>query len=157
MTLPALFILTLLLFRDETVPSRLRRAILQRDLLMVKSITAKYPRLLQNPNYGDKSNTSLHLAAAMGDIDIVVSTLPRSHFPDAHLLRRNTSSPSATTPAPPTSYPPAMTAPRESASTSTSPRPSTSPRHTPTPKSSITSPITSRRPSTDATKRAQHR
>jgi ankyrin repeat protein len=55
------------------VPVRLRRAILQNDVLLVKRIVKNNRRSLENPDFADKSNTSLHLAAVKGHVDIVVS------------------------------------------------------------------------------------
>lgn len=51
---------------------RLQRAIHRNDLLLVKRIIKNDPKLLQNPDFADKSNTSLHLAAKLGFLDIVV-------------------------------------------------------------------------------------
>lgn len=59
------------------VPVRLRRAILQNDVLLVKRIVKNNRRCLENPDFADKSNTSLHLAAIKGHVDIVVSFLFR--------------------------------------------------------------------------------
>ncbi|KAK4930782.1 hypothetical protein LTR28_011614 [Elasticomyces elasticus] len=52
--------------------TRLRRALHLNDLLLVKRIVRNTPQILQNPDFDDKSNTSLHLAAAQGHVDIVV-------------------------------------------------------------------------------------
>jgi hypothetical protein len=52
--------------------TRLQRAIHRNDLLLVKRITKNHPDLLQNPDFADKSNTSLHLAAKLGCLAIVV-------------------------------------------------------------------------------------
>lgn len=52
---------------------RLRRAILLNDVLLVKRIIRTNPTLVQNPDFDDKSNTSLHVAAQAGFEDIVVS------------------------------------------------------------------------------------
>lgn len=51
---------------------RLRRAILLNDVLLVKRIIRTNPTLLQNPDFDDKSNTSLHVAAQLGFEEIVV-------------------------------------------------------------------------------------
>jgi hypothetical protein len=56
------------------VPRRLRRAILLNDLTLVKRIVRNNPTFLRNPDFGDKSNTSLHLAAKQGFKDIAVSS-----------------------------------------------------------------------------------
>jgi uncharacterized protein len=52
---------------------RLRRAILLHDLMLVERIVRNNPHILQNPDFEDKSNTSLHLAAREGHVDIAVS------------------------------------------------------------------------------------
>jgi ankyrin repeat protein len=54
------------------VPVRLRRAILQNDVLLVKRIVKNNPLYLENRDFSDKGNTSLHLAAIKGHVDIVV-------------------------------------------------------------------------------------
>lgn len=51
---------------------RLQQAIYRNDLLLVKRITKNYPEILQNPDFADKSNTSLHLAAKLGCLAITV-------------------------------------------------------------------------------------
>ena len=56
-----------------SVPVRLRRAILMNDVLLVKRIVKNNPRYLENPDFADRGNTSLHLAAIKGHADIVVS------------------------------------------------------------------------------------
>lgn len=55
------------------IAKRLRRAIILNDLLLVKRIVHNNPKWLQNPDYEDKSNTSLHLAAKHGFLAIAVS------------------------------------------------------------------------------------
>lgn len=57
--------------------TRLRRAILLSDALLVKRIIRSNPGILQNPDFNDKSNTSLHLAAQAGFEEIVVRTYTR--------------------------------------------------------------------------------
>ena len=59
---------------------RLREAISLDDVALVQRVLKNRPDLLQNPNYEDKSNTSLHLAALHGHTEIAVggSFLPRS-------------------------------------------------------------------------------
>lgn len=52
---------------------RLHRAILLNDLLIVKRIINSHPELLTNPDFKDKGNTNLHIAAQAGFEDIVVS------------------------------------------------------------------------------------
>ncbi|PGH28537.1 hypothetical protein GX50_08721 [[Emmonsia] crescens] len=56
---------------DLPVHVRLRSAILWNDVLLVKRIIKNNPRFLENPNFEDKSNTSLHLAAILGNLKIV--------------------------------------------------------------------------------------
>lgn len=58
-------------------PKRLRRAILLSDALLVKRIIRSNPGILQNPDFNDKSNTSLHLAAQTGSVEIVVRICTR--------------------------------------------------------------------------------
>lgn len=48
------------------VSLRLRRAILLNDLPLVQRIIRANPNRLRNPDFDDKSNTSLHLAARHG-------------------------------------------------------------------------------------------
>ena len=67
--------------------TRLRRAILLNDVLLVKRIIRNNPRLLQNPNFEDKSNTSLHLAATNGFVEIAEVLVQAGH--DAHEISRN--------------------------------------------------------------------
>jgi hypothetical protein len=54
------------------VPRRLRRAILLNDLVLVKRIIRNNPKYLLNPDFEDKSNTNLHLAARHGFTQIAV-------------------------------------------------------------------------------------
>jgi hypothetical protein len=54
------------------VPRRLRRAILLNDVTLVKRIVRNHPEYLRNPDYDDKSNSSLHLAARQGFTTIAV-------------------------------------------------------------------------------------
>ncbi|QKX63930.1 uncharacterized protein TRUGW13939_11102 [Talaromyces rugulosus] len=61
------------------VPVRLRRAILQNDVLLVKRIVKNNRRSLENPDFADKSNTSLHLAAVKGHVDIVKLLISFGH------------------------------------------------------------------------------
>lgn len=58
------------------VPARLRRAILQNDVLLVKRIIKNNPAFLVNPDFQDGSNTSLHLAAIKGHLNILVCIPP---------------------------------------------------------------------------------
>ena len=57
------------------VPTRLRRAIHLNDLTLVKRIVKNHLEKLQNPDLEDNGNTSLHLAAKLGFLDIAVSLL----------------------------------------------------------------------------------
>ena len=52
---------------------RLRQAILSNDIALVERLLKADPHLLHNPDFNDKSNTSLHLAAQAGHIDLAVS------------------------------------------------------------------------------------
>jgi hypothetical protein len=67
--------------------TRLRRAIVLCDGLLVKRIIRSNPGILQNPDFKDKSNTSLHLAAQVGFEEIVVRT-PFSPHPPRLLQER---------------------------------------------------------------------
>jgi hypothetical protein len=58
---------------QPAVPVRLRQAILMNDVLLVKRIVKNNPGYLENPDFADQGNTSLHLAAIKGHADIVVS------------------------------------------------------------------------------------
>jgi len=71
----------------------MRRAIVLNDLLLVKRILRNNPTLVQNPDFDDKSNTSLHLATKYGFLEIVVRSLkrhdwdpPRTHFKHQEFL-----------------------------------------------------------------------
>lgn len=55
------------------VSIRLRRAIHLRDLTLVKRIVKNHVEKLQNPDLVDNGNTSLHLAAKLGFVEIAVS------------------------------------------------------------------------------------
>ena len=55
------------------VPVRLRRAINLNDLVLVKRIIRNNPNKIKNPDLGDNGNTSLHLAAKLGFLEIAVS------------------------------------------------------------------------------------
>lgn len=67
---------------------RLRRAIHLKDALLVKRIVQTNPQLLKNPDYEHKSNSSLHLAAELGLVDIVQVLLDAGH--DNHEISQNT-------------------------------------------------------------------
>lgn len=55
------------------VSIRIRRAIHLKDLTLLKRIIKNNPKSLQNPDFADNGNTSLHLAAQLGLSDIAVS------------------------------------------------------------------------------------
>jgi hypothetical protein len=69
---------TRLTSRRIDVSRRLRRAILLNDVALVKRIVQNNPHKLRNPDFADKSNTSLHLAAKHGYTLIAVrhDTMP---------------------------------------------------------------------------------
>ena len=56
------------------VSIRIRRAIHLRDLPLLKRIVKNNPKSVQNPDFADNGNTSLHLAAQLGLLDIAVSS-----------------------------------------------------------------------------------
>jgi hypothetical protein len=60
------------------VSIRLRRAIVQNDFVLFRRILKNNPSYLQNPDYSDKSNTSLHTAAEYGCLKIAVWCCPTS-------------------------------------------------------------------------------
>lgn len=64
---------SLSLSTDVDVPIRLRRAINLNDVVLVKRIIKNNPGKLKNPDLNDNGNTSLHLAAQLGFLDIAVS------------------------------------------------------------------------------------
>lgn len=66
---------------------RMRRAILLNDVLLVKRIIRNHPKVIANPDFEDKSNTSLHLAAANGFADIVNLLFEAGH--DTNEISRN--------------------------------------------------------------------
>lgn len=53
----------------------IRQAILLNDLALVRRLLKHHPEHLHNPDFADKSNTSLHLAAQHGLTEIAVSAL----------------------------------------------------------------------------------
>lgn len=61
---------------------RLRRAILRGDVALVRRIISISPRLLRNPDFEDKANTSLHLAARLGYVSIVALLVEAGHEKD---------------------------------------------------------------------------
>ncbi|KAF2455374.1 ankyrin repeat-containing domain protein [Lineolata rhizophorae] len=70
------------------VSTRLRRAIVLNDLTLVKRIVHANPEELQNPDFDDKSNTSLHLAAKYGHVEIAEFLIDAGHEDDG--ISRNT-------------------------------------------------------------------
>ncbi|KAL9019033.1 MAG: hypothetical protein Q9185_003684 [Variospora sp. 1 TL-2023] len=76
---------------NVTLPVRLRRAIHLNDLVLVKRIAKKRPDRLQNPDFADNGNTSLHLAAQLGFLEIAVMLSART----APSFPGNSTSPSA--------------------------------------------------------------
>ncbi|KAF1979947.1 ankyrin [Bimuria novae-zelandiae CBS 107.79] len=69
------------------VPRRLRRAILLNDLDLVKRIVRNNPGYLRNPDFADKSNTSLHLAAKHGFTGIAEFLIDAGH--EDEIVSRN--------------------------------------------------------------------
>ncbi|KAF2240841.1 ankyrin [Trematosphaeria pertusa] len=69
------------------VPRRLRRAILLNDLALVKRIVRNNPHYLRNPDFEDKSNTSLHLAAKNGFTQIAEFLIEAGH--EDEIVSRN--------------------------------------------------------------------
>lgn len=69
------------------VPLRLRRAILLNDLPLVQRIIRNNPRYLHNPDWDDKSNTSLHLAARCGFTAIAEFLIEQGH--EEGMISRN--------------------------------------------------------------------
>lgn len=61
------------------VRTRLRRAILTNDLPLTRRILRNNPSHLQSPDFSDKSNTSLHLAAQHGFLAIVEHLVNLGH------------------------------------------------------------------------------
>ncbi|KAK0660189.1 Caskin-1 [Lasiodiplodia hormozganensis] len=70
------------------VEIRLRRAIRLNDLVLVRRIVRNNPHVLRNPDFEDKSNTSLHLAAREGFTDIAAFLIDAGHENDG--ISRNT-------------------------------------------------------------------
>ena len=68
------------------VSLRIRRAIHLKDLTLLKRIIKNNPKYLQNPDFTDNGNTSLHLAAQMGLVDIAVRSLPSTHCQQKPIL-----------------------------------------------------------------------
>ncbi|RMZ81847.1 hypothetical protein DV738_g2095, partial [Chaetothyriales sp. CBS 135597] len=63
--------------------TRLREAIVSRDGSLIKRLLDSNPRLLQNPDFADKSNTSLHLAAQYGHAEIAEYLISLGHDREA--------------------------------------------------------------------------
>jgi len=70
------------------VPRRLRRAILLNDLPLVQRILRNNPDYLRNPDYEEKSNTNLHLAAKYGFTQIAVCCCPSCAYVISSILNR---------------------------------------------------------------------
>ncbi|KAF2147436.1 uncharacterized protein K452DRAFT_293858 [Aplosporella prunicola CBS 121167] len=70
------------------VSVRLRRAVRLNDLLLVQRIVRNNPDVLRNPDFDDQSNTSLHLAARAGFLDIVAFLVDAGH--ESEGISRNT-------------------------------------------------------------------
>ena len=64
---------------------RIRQAILLNDLALIQRLLRNNPACLHNPDYADKSNTSLHLAAQYGLEEIAVGT--QLTFPHVQLAK----------------------------------------------------------------------
>lgn len=60
---------------SENTTLRLRQAIIHNDLALVQRILISNSTLLRNPVYDEKADTSLHLAASLGFIEIVVGVI----------------------------------------------------------------------------------
>ncbi|KAF1848213.1 ankyrin [Cucurbitaria berberidis CBS 394.84] len=73
--------------RRIDVSLRLRRAILLNDLSLVKRIIRNNPKFLRNPDWADKSNTSLHLAARSGFTLIAQFLIDQGH--EEGMISRN--------------------------------------------------------------------
>ncbi|KZF21791.1 ankyrin [Xylona heveae TC161] len=67
------------IFLEIDVSVRLRRAIILNDLFLVKRITKNNPNALQNPDFAEKGNTSLHLAAKLGFLEIATYLVEAGH------------------------------------------------------------------------------
>ena len=64
----------------------MRQAILLDDLPLIKRILKKHPTCLQNPDFSDKSTTSLHLAAQHGLVEVTVGSASPYQV-DVHKLK----------------------------------------------------------------------
>ena len=65
----------------------MRRAILLNDLSLVKRVVRNNPLYLRNPDFEDKSNTSLHLAAKHGFVAIAEFLIEAGH--EEEIVSRN--------------------------------------------------------------------
>ncbi|MCJ1274048.1 hypothetical protein MMC21_001842 [Puttea exsequens] len=61
------------------VSTRIRRAIHLNDLTLLKRIIKNNPKDLQNPDFTNNGNTSLHIAAQLGRLDIVEFLITAGH------------------------------------------------------------------------------
>lgn len=61
------------------VSTRIRRAIHLKDITLLKRIIKNNPQSLQNPNFADNGNTSLHLAAQLSLLDIAEFLIDAGH------------------------------------------------------------------------------
>lgn len=59
--------------------TRLRRAIHLNNPLLVARLIRTHPSLLRNPDFADRSNTSLHLVAAQGSVAIITFLIQAGH------------------------------------------------------------------------------
>lgn len=65
---------------------RIRRAIHLNDLSLLQRIIKNNPNLVQNIDFADNGNTSLHLAAQLGHLEIAVRvTTPHHSYSDKKL------------------------------------------------------------------------
>jgi hypothetical protein len=64
------------------LPTRLRRAIHLNDSVLVARLIRNHPEILRNPDFSDKSNTSLHLAASLGHKGIAELFINAGHERD---------------------------------------------------------------------------
>jgi hypothetical protein len=67
--------------------TRLRRAIQLADPVLVARLIRLHPTLLANPDFANKSNTSLHLAASTGCVPIIALLIAAGH--ERHEISRN--------------------------------------------------------------------
>ncbi|KAL8928523.1 MAG: hypothetical protein Q9208_001757 [Pyrenodesmia sp. 3 TL-2023] len=68
---------------NVTAPIRLRRAIHINDLVLVKRIVKNNPDILRNPDFEDNGNTSLHLAAKLGLLEVARFFIEAGHDDDS--------------------------------------------------------------------------